>query len=66
MMRKLIQCPSCNDEYLVIIRDPNWLRILCRDCGWSHTWTIPPAEDELDEAISAVVDAWKAIAQGDK
>lgn len=55
-MRKLTTCPRCEDEYLVIIREKGWARLLCHECGWSHTFAPVPSEAELgarvDEAIA--------------
>ena len=54
-MMYLHLCPYCDYEPLAVIRDKNWVRIVCRECGWSHTFVPPPNEDELGECIEAVV-----------
>lgn len=61
-MRKLTTCPRCEDEYLVIIREKGWARLLCHECGWSHTFAPKPAEEELVDAIEGVVAEAKGVA----
>jgi hypothetical protein len=62
-MRKLPDCPKCEDEILALEGYGAWLKLVCRECGWYHRFFPPPAEDELDAAIDAVL-AEAVLAQG--
>lgn len=55
MMRKLPDCPRCEDDELFLVRHATWIVIRCYECGWNHTLMPRPADDALDGAIAEAV-----------
>jgi hypothetical protein len=58
-MRKTFYCPRCDDEPLLVIRQKDWARAICYECGWGQTFSPRPTEDELGGMIASAVAAAK-------
>lgn len=59
-MRKLPDCPRCEEDELFVVRSPHWtsvtwLVVRCYECGWHHTFMPRPSEDELDVRVAEAV-----------
>lgn len=55
MMRLHPMCPKCDEEFLLVIRDKTWAKLLCRECGWYAMLIPPPADADLNAAIERAV-----------
>lgn len=60
MMRKLPDCPSCQENELWLQYMSFGVYIRCYYCGWTGKMIPAPSQADLDAAIATVVEAAQA------
>lgn len=61
-MRKLPDCPKCEEGELWLYKHALWIELRCYNCGLIETITPRPADDAVDAAIADAVAQAKPIA----